>query len=239
MPAPSPWPLHLPQGQQHPLRPAPRHDPPGSRPRLRFATGGVGLLASSERVCPSPLSSVAAATALQPMRWASLPRAVRGSAWPTPTCGPLPLHGVSSTCPTWQAPASQAGGRGGSQVSVLCCPAGHVAEGRMAPGAVSCGRGSRRGAVGRAGRPTFQGAETRSSPLPLDTGLSRSGTVSRGTHRQALVGPLMVELFAVGCFGRTPGGSGPVAPVARNQLPTPVRVERARLRVGPGPPWWD
>ncbi len=51
----------------------------------------------------------------------------------------------------------------------------------------------------------FRGAETRSSPLPIHEGLSQFGSVSEPTHRQALTGPLMVELSAVRYLPGTPG----------------------------------
>ena len=73
----------------------------------------------------------------------------------------------------------------------------------------------------------FRGVETRSSPLPVTFGLSRFGTVSKYAYRQALSGPLIVELFTVGFFGPSPDKvTCPVARVATHELPTPDDVTR-------------
>ena len=87
----------------------------------------------------------------------------------------------------------------------------------------------------------FQGVEPRSAPLPVSEGLSNAFR-----HRLRLrlppraFAPLMVELFTVGFFGRTPSViTRPVASVAADKLPTTAKVVRAILANEARTPWRD
>jgi hypothetical protein len=74
----------------------------------------------------------------------------------------------------------------------------------------------------------FWGQNLEAPPYPSGkVFLTRFGTVSDCIYRQGLDAPFMVELFTVGCFGRTPSVViGPVAYVTARKLPTAAKVER-------------
>jgi hypothetical protein len=76
--------------------------------------------------------------------------------------------------------------------------------------------------------------------LPYPPGkvfLTLFGTVSACTYRQGPYAPFMVELFAVGPFGRTPSlVIGPAARVAACRLPTAAQVERTEGILRSEPP---
>jgi hypothetical protein len=89
----------------------------------------------------------------------------------------------------------------------------------------------------------FRGAETRSSPLPVHEGVSQFGSVSEPTHRQALAGPLMVELIAVRYLPGTPGWSASRSHASprtnsprRPGLNGPAGCEAPSVT---NPLWWD
>ena len=74
----------------------------------------------------------------------------------------------------------------------------------------------------------FRGQNLEAPPYPpTKVFLTRFGTVSDCVHRQGLDAPFMVELFAAGCFGRSPSVViRPVAYVTAHKLPTAAKVER-------------
>ena len=86
--------------------------------------------------------------------------------------------------------------------------------------------------------PRFRGAEARSAPLPAGKKRSRFGTVSDRIHWQALVGPLVVELFDIG-FCRPNAGRGHLARSRLSpgrDLPTPAALCERLTGLSPGLP---
>jgi hypothetical protein len=123
-----------------------------------------------------------------------------------------------------------------SQLSDDLRPADHVPRGCYPSGLAPYAADSRPGIVSAKSPWRFRGTEHRSIPLPIGAGVSQFGTVFDRTHWQALVvGPLVVELFVVGSFPRSPGVvSHPVPPVTRSGTPHASQVERTtRVRT----PW--
>ena len=64
-------------------------------------------------------------------------------------------------------------------------------------------------------------------PYPSWSGLSRFGSISAAAYWQGLDAPLIVELFTVCFFGRTPEIVSPrLVGIATARLPTPAHVTR-------------
>lgn len=121
------------------------------------------------------------------------------------------------------------GGHRGSQVSKRSHQHGHVARERKLPGGSPYVQGSRPGIVSP-DVSGISGDRNQKPPLTRQRPLFAVRRRLRADSPASPCGPFMVELFAAGCFPRTPGWSGPVAPLTERELPTPARVERTRAR---------
>lgn len=151
-----------------------------------------------------PVARGRAATALP--RIAGVDSSTPTTSWASPRSplgSPRVLLEARSQSPAFQTPRRQCeapgdhpGGRTPSPISCVLRTFGHVARG-FSPRAASYVQESPPGVVTARSLARFRGAENTSSPLPLNDGVSRFGTVSECPHQQALRAPFMVELFTV------------------------------------------
>ena len=114
------------------------------------------------------------------------------------------------------------GGRTPSPISCVLRTFGHVARG-FSPRAALYVEKSPSPVVATRFLARFLGAENTSSPLPLNVGYSRFGTVSECPHPEALCAPLKswLSFLPWPFLGPSPKGvTPPVARVATHELPT-------------------
>lgn len=200
---------------------------------------------------PPPAATRTMEILVGPFVVAFVPGTTRG----TRTNPPLPCKGFAGSRRSYLGPAPPlwrldhptdfvghrlpAGCQSGSQVSDDLRPVGHVASRRYPAGRSPDAAPSRADIVCTGVDPCdFGGPKLEAPPYPSACSRSRFGTVSDRTHWQALGGPLVVELFAVGFLSPERRGlSGPrFRPSPGRKLPTPAALNEphgTRTRIAP------